>query len=148
MTICDDSIKANLMEIGSFELQHLMDASSVDSISSSFDFSRSIVATTKCSVDQLLAEFVEQIERWEVSTARDLDELRETVTDLRHRQGSQEAEIQESVDRCVVSTQTVLIVAIVDSNLDRHRCIDQADNSGRDTDIVGVASICSTGKTV
>lgn len=52
------------------------------------------------------------------------------------------------MDRCMVCAKAVLIVAVVDGNLDRHRRINQPDNGSGDADVVCVASICCTGKSV
>jgi hypothetical protein len=77
-------------------------------------------------------------------TSRDLDQLRETVTDLSRGQSSQEREVEEGVDWCVVGAQTVLVVAVVDGDLDGDGCIDQTDDRGGDTDVVRVAAVGST----
>ncbi len=44
----------------------------------------------------------------------------------------------------MIGTQTVFVVAIVDRDLDRHRCVYQANDSGRDADEVGVSSVSGT----
>ncbi len=48
--------------------------------------------------------------------------------------------------RSVIRAKTVLVVAIVDSDLDRHRGIDQADHRRRYTDEVSVPAVCGTRK--
>ena len=45
---------------------------------------------------------------------------------------------------CVIGTESILIVAIVDCYLDRHRSVYQANDSGRDSDEVGVPAIGGT----
>ncbi len=44
----------------------------------------------------------------------------------------------------MVCTETVLVVAIVDGNLDGDGCVYQANDSGRDSDEVGVSSVSGT----
>lgn len=46
--------------------------------------------------------------------------------------------------RGMVSTQAVLIVAIVDSHFDRHRCVNQTNDSGRNSDEVCVPAVSGT----
>lgn len=46
--------------------------------------------------------------------------------------------------RCVISTQAVLIIAIVDSNLDRHGSVDQTNHRGRHSDEIGVPAVGGT----
>lgn len=48
--------------------------------------------------------------------------------------------------RGVVSPQSVLVVAVVDGNLDAHTGIDEANDSGRDTDVIRGSSVRSTGE--
>jgi hypothetical protein len=50
------------------------------------------------------------------------------------------------MDRSVVGAESVLVVAIIDSNLDRNRCVNQTDDRGRNSDKVGVPSVCRTSK--
>jgi hypothetical protein len=49
----------------------------------------------------------------------------------------EEREVEEGVHGCVVGSQTVLVVAVVDGNLDTDRGIDQTNDGCGDTDIVG-----------
>jgi hypothetical protein len=46
----------------------------------------------------------------------------------------------------MVGSKSVLIVAVVDSNLDTDTSIDEANNGSRDTDKVGVPPVCRTSK--
>ena len=46
----------------------------------------------------------------------------------------------------VVSTQSVLIVAVVDGNLNTNTGIDEANDSGGNTDVVGAPAVRGTGK--
>jgi hypothetical protein len=50
------------------------------------------------------------------------------------------------VDRSVVCAETVLVVGVVDADLDRDGCIDQANDGGGNTDEVGVAAVGGTCK--
>lgn len=75
-----------------------------------------------------------------------LDQLCKTISDLCCGKSAEEGEIQEGVDWCVVSTESVLVVAVVDGYLDGNRCIDQTDDCGWDTNEVGVTAVCSTCK--
>jgi hypothetical protein len=47
---------------------------------------------------------------------------------------------------CMVSTQSVLVVAVVDGDLDTDTGIDQANDGGWDTDVVGSPSVGRTSK--
>ena len=44
----------------------------------------------------------------------------------------------------MVSAKSILIIAIVDCDLDRHRCVYQTNDSGRDSDEVGVPAVRGT----
>jgi len=46
----------------------------------------------------------------------------------------------------VVGSETVLVVAVVDGDLDRDGGVNQTDDGGRDTDEVGVAAVGGTGE--
>jgi hypothetical protein len=41
----------------------------------------------------------------------------------------------------MVSAKTVLVIAVIDSNFDTNTSIDQANDSGWDTDVVGCPSV-------
>lgn len=83
-----------------------------------------------------------------MSARRDLDQLGKSISDLRHWQRSKECKVEECLHWGMVSTQSVLVIAIVDGNFNRHRCVDQANNSRWDSDEVRVASVRSTCKPV
>ena len=102
MAVCDDTVQTNLVEIRRLELQHLVDAGAVDLIRGLADVLCRIIRTAKTRSDQLLAELVKQIERPEMSTAGDLNQLCETVANLAFGQTSQELEVEECVHRGVV----------------------------------------------
>ena len=46
--------------------------------------------------------------------------------------------------RCMIGTETVFIIAIIDSNLNRHRCVYQTNDSGRNSDEVCVSAVRGT----
>ena len=47
---------------------------------------------------------------------------------------------------CVVGTKPVLVVAVVDGNLDADTGVDEANDCGGDTDVVGRPSVGRTSK--
>ena len=144
MPISDDSVQADLVQVGGLQLQHLMNTFSVDLVRSLNDILGSTILASKAGVDQLFAVLIEQVEGVEMRAGRDLDKLGEPITDLRHRQGPQEGEVEEGMHWCMVCTKPVLVVAIVDSNLDRHRSVYQTNDSSRHPDEVGVPAIGGT----
>ena len=46
--------------------------------------------------------------------------------------------------RCMISTEAVFVVAIVDSNLNRYRCVYQTNDGGRNSDEIGVPAVSGT----
>ena len=46
----------------------------------------------------------------------------------------------------VVSTEAILVVSVIDSNLDRYRCVDQPYDCGRYPYKIGVATVGCTCK--
>lgn len=148
MAVCNNSVKTDLVQVRCLELQHLVNASSVNLVCCLGDLLGRAIGTAEASRYKLLSELVEQVEGVEVSTGRDLNELCETVADLSLWKSTHETKVQESVHGCVVSTETVLVVAIVDGNLDRDRSIDQTNDGGWDADVVGVASVRSTSESM
>lgn len=52
------------------------------------------------------------------------------------------------MNRCVIGAQAILVISIIDTDLDRNRCINQTDNSGGNTNEVTVSSIGGTCKSV
>jgi hypothetical protein len=110
VTIRNDTVQANLVEVGSLELQHLVDARAVDLI-------RSL-----------------------------LDQLCESVSYLPLGQSSKECEVEECVHGRMVRSETVLIVAVVNGDLDANTGINQTDDCRRNSDEVSIPPVCSTGK--
>jgi len=94
-----------------------------------------------CSIN--CSQYLSSKSKVPLRTCRDFDQLRKTVADLCSRESSQECEVQEGVDGCVICTQPVLVVALIDGYFDRDRRVDQADHSGGDSDEVGVAAVCN-----
>lgn len=146
MAVGDDSVKTNLVKVWRLELQHLVDASTVDGVCSILDLLCSTFGTAEAGGNELLAELVEQVESGEVSTGGDLDELCESVSDLSLWEGAQKGEVEKGVDGCVVGTEAVLVVAIVDTDFDGDRGVDQANDGSGNADEVGVATVSSAGK--
>ena len=144
MAVCDDPIKSNFVKVGRLQLQHLVDAFTVDLVSRRTYFLGRSIGPPKAGVNQLLTVLVQQVEGIEMRAGRNLDKFSETVTNLSDGQSAQEGEIKEGMHRCMVCTQTVFVVAIVDSYLDRHRRVNQTNDSRWDPDIIGVPTIGST----
>jgi hypothetical protein len=146
VTVGNDTVETDLVKVGGLELEHLVDTSPVDLVGSLLDLLLGTIGVAESGVDELLGIFVEKVECGQVSTAGDLDQLCETVPDLRSGKSAEETEVKEGVDRSVVCTETVLVVGVVDTDLDGDGSVDQANNGGGDTDEVGVAAVGSTCK--
>jgi hypothetical protein len=141
VAVGDNTVKTNLVEVGGLKLQHLVNTSTVDGVSSLADL-LVVALTTKARSNQLLAVLVKKIECGLVSTCRDLDQLGKAVSDLCLGQSLQEREVQEGVNGGVVGTKPVLVVAVVNGNLDTDTGVDETNDCGRDTDEVGVPAVC------
>ena len=72
MSESNDSVESNLVQVGGLELQHFVNARSIDFVRSFRDFFRGVISPSETSTDQLLAVLVEQIKSWQMSTRRDL----------------------------------------------------------------------------
>ena len=79
-----------------------------------------------------------------MSTSRDFDQFCKTVSNLSFRECAEKREVEEGVDGCVISAQSILVVAIVNGHFDRDRSVNQADDSRWNTDEVRVPPICRT----
>lgn len=146
VTVSNNSVQTNLVQVGRLQLQHFVNTIPVDLVRSVPDFLRAVVHAAEASTNQLLAVLVQQVEGGQVSTARDLDQLSESIADLSFRKSTKESKVKEGVLRCVVGTQAVLVVAVVHGNLDRYRGVDKTNDGRRDTNVVRVASVSSTSK--
>lgn len=82
MAIGDDSVKHNLMQIGSLQQQHLINPRTTNLVRNLFNLRIRLIRAPKRSPDQLLAVPVQQVIRLLVGARRDLDELGEAVADL------------------------------------------------------------------
>jgi len=58
VTVSNDSVETNLMQVWSLELEHLVDTSPVDGVGCILDFLGCAIGTTETSLDQLLAVLV------------------------------------------------------------------------------------------
>jgi hypothetical protein len=145
MAVGDDTVKTDLVKVGCLQLQHLVDASTVDGVSSLADL-LVVAFATEASSDQLLAVLVKKIECGLVSTCRDLDQFGKAVSDLCLGECPQEREVQEGVHGSVVSTQPVLVVAVVNGDLDTDTGVDETNDSCGDTNVVGTPAVRSTSK--
>ena len=144
MTICNDSIQPDLVEVRSLKLQHFVYALLIDFVRRGTEFFGSAIRATKPRVDELLAVLIQEVERIEVGARRNFDQLCKAISDLCSRQGAKEGEIEKGVHGCMISTEAILVIAIVDSNLNRHRCVYQTNDGGRNSDEIGVPSISGT----
>lgn len=140
MAVGDDAVQTNLVEVGCLKLQHLEDTGTVYLIRCLANLGVDVV-TTEARGDQLLTVLVEKLESWPVTACGDLDQLCEAVSDLCFWECLQEREVEECVHWGVVSSKSVLVVAVVDGNLDTDAGVDQANDGGRDTDVVGGPSV-------
>lgn len=119
VTISNDTVEADFVQVWSFQLQHLVDASSVDLVTGLGDLLGSIIRAAEASLDDLFGVLVKQVKGWQVCTRGDLDQLREAIADLCLWQSAEEGEVKEGVDRCVVCAKAVFVVAVVHSHFDR-----------------------------
>ncbi len=73
------------MQIWRLELEHFMNALLVDFVRSFADLISSPIGSSKSSLDQLFAVFVQKVKGVQVRAGRDLDQLRKTVSYLSGR---------------------------------------------------------------
>lgn len=111
-----------------------MNTVSIDDISSFPDFCRCSIYPSEACCDKFFAVFVQQIEGVQMSTGGYLNQLCKSIPDLGFWQSAQKGEVEEGVDWCMVSSQSILVVAIVDSNFDGDGGVDQTNHSRRDSD--------------
>ena len=102
MTVCNNSVQSNLMQVGCLQLQHLVNTFHIDFIGGVTDLLRCAICTAETSLNELLAILVQQIESGQVRATRDLDQLRKAITDLSCGKGAQEGEVEEGVDGCMI----------------------------------------------
>lgn len=148
VAVCNDTIKHNLVQVGGLKLQHLVDTIAIDLVSCIPDLLASSICATETSLDQLLTEAIQQVKCLQMGASRDLDQLGKAIADLCGGKSSQESEVEECVGWCVVCAQTVLVVAVVDSDLDGYGSIDQANDCCGNADewrVAAVGSACEAG---
>lgn len=136
------------MEIGGLQFEHFMNTLFVNFVRCITNFLRCAIRAAEASLNERLAIFVQQVEGVQMRAHRDLDQLGKTVPDLGRWQRAQEGEVKKSVHRCMVSTQPILIVAIIYSDLDRDRGVNQTDHGGRNANKVGVPAVGRASKSV
>ena len=145
MAVGNNTVQTNLVEVGCLKLQHFEDTGTVYLIRGLSDLGIDVV-TTEARGDQLLTVLVEELESWPVAACGDLDQLCKAVSDLCFWKCLQEREIEECVHWGVISSESVLVVAVVDGDLDTDAGVDQANDGGWDTDVVGGPSVGRAGK--
>lgn len=136
------------MQVWRLEFQHLVDTCSIDGIRGVTNFFRCAVGAAKSSLDQLLTILVQQVKCRKMSTGGNLDEFGKPIADLCLWQRAKKGEVEKRVDWCMVGTEPVLVVAIVDSHLDGDRRINESNDGRGDSDEVCVAAVCGTRKAV
>jgi hypothetical protein len=146
VTVGDDAVEHDLVEVGGLELEHLVDTGTADAVGGLLQVVRGAVCAAEARGDEVLAVGVEEVEGGLVGAGRDLDELGEAIADLGDGEGAEEGEVKECVDGGMVGSETVLVVAVVDGNLDGDGGINEADDGGGDADEVGVAAVGRTCK--
>ena len=146
VAICNHSIEPDLMKVWRLQLEHLVDALSVDFVRSRTKFGRGAVGPSKLSVDELLTVAVQQLKGFQVRASRDFNQLGEPISDLCHGQGAQKREIEEGMHGRMICPQAVLVVAVVDRHFDGYRGVYQTNHRRRNTDKVGVPPICRASK--
>lgn len=145
MAVRNNTVKTDFVKVGCLQLQHLVDASTIDGVSGLTNL-LIVTLATKASSNQLLTVLVKKIECGLVSTCRDLDQLGKAISDLCLRKSLQEREVQEGVHGSVVGTQSILVVAVVNGNLDADAGVDETDDSGGNADEVSAPAVGSTCK--
>ena len=144
VTIRNDSVQPDFVKIRGLKLQHFVYTLFVNLVRRGTNFFGSVIRATKTRVDELFAVLIQEIERIEVRARGNFDQFCKAISDLCSGQGAKEGEIEKGVHRCMVSTEAVLVIAIVDSNLNRHRCVYQTNDGGRDSDEIGVPAVSGT----
>jgi len=147
VAVCNDSVESDLVKVRGLELQHLVDTVAADLVRGVANLLGGVVGATEAGGDQLLGVLVQEVEGLQVCTGGDLDKLCESVSDLCLGKRAEEGEVKEGLDGCVVSTETVLVVAVVNGNLDGDGGINETNDGGGDTDVVGVSAVCGASET-
>lgn len=128
-----------------------MDGIGVDAISDLLQTWVGTLSTAEGLVDQGFAIGIEKVEGWKMSADRDLDQLRKAIADLSDWQSPQEGEVKEGLCWSMIGTKTILVLGVIDSCLDAHRSINQADECSRNADkwcVPAVNSASESGMTL
>lgn len=146
VSVRDDTVEGDFVQVWGLEEQHDVDATVVDDVGGLPELGTATVCAAEPVRDELLAEAVQELEGGYVRAGRDLDQFGEAVPDLGFRQGPEEGEVEEGVDRGVVGAETVLVLVVVDGDLDGDRGVDQANDRCGDADEVGCSAVGCAGK--
>ena len=146
VTVGNNTVEHDLVKVWCLKLKHLVNTSTADLISNLLNLRRSIIRSTEASVDELLAVLLKKIIGVFVGTSRDLDQLSKSISDLSNWETAEECEVKEGVRGSVVGSETVLVAAVVDGDLDRDGSVNETNDCGGDADVVCVAAVSSTSK--
>lgn len=78
MSKCNDTFQVELLQVGTFEVEHVLDSSTANLVGDGLDFGLGAVGSTKAGLDERFAMGFEQLPDTELRHAADLDELGET----------------------------------------------------------------------
>ena len=120
MAVCNNTIQSNLMKVWSLKFEHLMNSSSDNDIRCSTHLLWCAICSAKTSADKLLAVAFKELKGGQVSTRRNLDQFCKAVSYLSLWQGAQKREVQECFHWCMICSQPIFVVAVVDSHFDGH----------------------------
>ena len=149
VTVGNDTVKTDLVKVRRLEVEHSLDGVAADGVGSLLELlgTRASGVTAVSGVDEVLAVLDEQAPGVLVSAVENLDELGGTVTGLADGEGLEEVEVKEGVHGSVVGTETVLQLLVVDTDLDGDGSVNQGNEGGTDTDVVGASAVRGTSVT-
>ena len=149
VAVGNNTVETDLVKVRRLEVEHALDSVTADGVGSLLELlgirARGVAAVS--GVDEVLAVLDEHAPGVLVSAVEDLDDLGSTVTGLADGEGLEEIKVKESMHGSVVGTETVLELLVVDADLDRDRSVDQSNEGGTNTDVVGAATVRSTSVT-
>jgi hypothetical protein len=127
-------------------VKHDLDSTLADLVCDLADLALSTICSAEAGLNESLAVGLKQLPCAEIRDGRDLYKLRESISDLAGGEGTKEGEVKEGHGWGVVSSKSVLQLAVVDGNLDADSGIDETDDCGGNSDEVGVSSVACTCK--